>query len=421
MTVAQKGIDTEAPWNRVWRIAWNPPLRNYVSARFLDMVAIWMLRLTNSLVVWQLTHSPTMIGVALACQLGPAIIIEPAGGVLADRYDRRRVMAVTQTISALLTILIGFLIWNDLMRIDVMLLLLLLSGSVIAVSQASSRTIVTALVNNYELPTAVSLYSVAFNLAAFTGPPLAGLLIALYGPAYAYFAAAALMLAFVTILVLRVPPIRPGGGTDQTPFIELLGNGFRHVTGDALLLALFALHISTAMLSRPFLEFVPGLVDELFSGGVTEIAIVTAAIGAGSTIGGLWLASRDPGSLVKVALVSTPIIAAAMFLFFWIPSFWMAPPVAFLIGIGMIARGAAIQSLVQLEAGRAFRGRVAALYGVSLDFGAIMGTFLIGIMAEFMGFRIAGTLAVILAFIVWLLLRQPLIDRAKDKDLFAEH
>ncbi len=421
MSTPEKELLSEQRWHRVRRVAFSPPLRDYICARALDMTAIWMCRLINSLVVWQMTKSPTMIGVALACQLGPAILIEPAGGVLADRYDRRKVMALTQAIAAAITALIGGLAAAGLLSIKGLLTLLLCYGSVIAVSQASSRTIVTALVTNYELPTAVSLYSVAYNSAAFIGPAFAGVLIAAYGAPIAYFAAAAMMLAFVVMLILRVPPIRPTAAAQQTPFFRLLANGFRHVTGDALLLALFALHISTAMLSRPFLEFVPGLVDDLFNGGATEVAIVTSAVGAGSTVGGLWLASRDPRSLVKVALVATPVLGAAMLLFFWSPTFWLAPIIAFVVGIGMVARGAAIQSLVQLEAGRAFRGRVAALYGVSLDFGAIAGTFMIAFFTELLGFRVAGTIAVLLVIIVWLRLRQPLIDRAKNKDLFAEH
>lgn len=399
---------SERAWQRVARIAGTPPLRDYIVARLLDVIGKWMFRLTNSWVVWQLTQSPAMVATAVFCLLAPGLLLEPIGGLIADRFDRRRTMALTSIASGLLNAVIAVMAFSGILRIDVLLVLLLSYGTINAISHASGKTIVTAFVPKHELPTAVSLNAVTFHTAQFIGPALAGIVIATLGTAAAYLICALLTFTFVAGLA-RIPPLPPIPETAPQGVVAALRAGLFHVLYDPLLRLLFVLHIAFATLGRPFIEFIPAFVDQVFAGGAGSVAVVTSAVGIGSLMGGLWLAGRDNSrGLLPVALGAMPALALAMLLFTWSPSFWFMVLMALAAGIGMNARASSIQSMLQLEAAPDFRGRVVALYSVLMDLGAISGAFFIGVLAELAGLQIAISISVLLALAAWWLVRAPL-------------
>ena len=423
MTVFDWEWDKDAPeraWQRVVRIGGTPPLRDYIIARLLDVIGKWMFRLTNSWVVWELTQSPAMVATAVLCQLAPGILFEPIGGVIADRYDRRLIMMLSSIATVALNVVIAIVAFAGMLRIDALLVVLLAYGAINAISHASGKTIVTAFVPKHELTTAVALNAVTFHTAQFIGPALAGISIALFGSSVSYVFCALLTSCFVVGLQ-RIPKLPPVPGAAHHGVAAAMNATLYHVLADPLLKLLFVLHIAFATLSRPFIEFIPAFVDHVFSGGATNVAIVTSAVGIGSLMGGLWLAGRDNSrGLLPVALGAMPALGLAMLLFTWSPSLWLAVAMALLAGIGMNARGSSIQSMLQLEAGVDFRGRVVALYSVLMDLGAISGALFIGLLGELIGLRGAITVSVLLALVVWWYIRIPLQQAAAGRVSFPE-
>ena len=399
----------ERSWQRVLRIAGTRPLRDYIMGRLLEMVGKWMFRFTNGWVVWTLTESPAMVGFALFCLLAPAMVIEPIGGVLADRYDKKRVLGITNLGAGLFAAIIAWLAFADMLRIEVLLVLLLAHGAIGAFSHASSKTIVAAFVPRQELPTAVALNSIIHNAAGFVGPAIAGNVIWLFGAPAAYALCAGMILTFLFFL-RRVPPLPPEqGDVQRIGFVEAIRAGLAYVLQVRLLCLLFVLHVSAATLARPFIEFIPAMVTKLFAGGPGQVALVTSAMGIGSMAGGLWLAGRDHAKgLLPVALGAMPILAMAMVAFVWSPVYWLCVVLAFVAGFGMISRNGATQTMLQLEAGPGYRGRVVALYSVTMEFGAIIGGLFTGLIAEVIGLKLAMSLAVALALMVWAYVRDPL-------------
>lgn len=403
----------EAGWRRVTRIALTPPLRDYIFARVLEMTSKWMFRVTTPLVVWQLTHDARMLAVALACLLLPGLVMELVGGIFADRYDRQKIMTVSCLGSLATNVVIAIFALMGALTLPWLLGLTIVYGAVNALAQAASKTIVTAYVRREDLATAVSLNTVVFNVAGFIGPAIAAGLMYSLGPAGAYLSCAALTGVFV-LLLARIPAPRQETSSHHASFLSALRDGFAHILAVRLLSYIFLLHIGSIALARPFVEFVPAIVHNAFGGGVKEAGVMLSAFGLGSIIGGLWLASSGTSRtrLTAIALGAMPVFAGALIGIVLSPALWVAALFSMVAGFGMITRGGAIQSVIQLESHPAYRGRVIALHGVSFEIGCIAGAMFIGQFATWMGLSAALGICVGLLLVLWLVVRKPLQQAA---------
>lgn len=409
--------EPEAGWRRVTRIAMTPPLRDYIFARVLEMTSKWMFRVTTPLVVWQLTHDERMLAVALSCLLLPGLVMELVGGIFADRYDRQKIMTLSCWGSLACNLVIAAFAVMGWLTLPWLLGMTIVYGAVNAVSHAASKTIVTAYVRKEDLATAVSLNTVVFNVAGFVGPALAALLMAWLGAAAAYLACSALSLAFI-LLLRRIPPPKPeaGAGLHHKGFLSALQDGFAHVLAVRLLLFVFLLHIGSIALARPFVEFVPAIVHHAFGGSVKEAGFMLSAFGAGSIVGGLWLAGCEASRarLTTIALGAMPVFAAALVGILLSPTLPVAMLFSVVAGFGMITRGGAIQSIIQLESDPSYRGRVVALHGVTFEIGCITGALFIGQLAKAATLTWALGTCVALLLALWLLVRRPLQAAADE-------
>ncbi|MGE3709971.1 MAG: MFS transporter [Hyphomicrobiaceae bacterium] len=399
----------ESGWRRVTRIALTPPLRNYIAARVLEMTSKWIFRVTTPMVVWQLTHDERMLAASLACLLLPGLVTELVGGIVADSYDRRTIMISSCLGSVVCNLAIAAISLAGALSIELLLGLTVVYGGINSVSNASTKTIITAFVRKEDLATAVSLNTVVFNVAGFIGPAVAAGLIYTMGNAAAYIASAMLSLGFVALLTRIRTPDNDNSGHHGS-FLAALRDGFFHVIAVRLLLLVFVFHIASIGLTRPFLEFVPAIVHHSFAGGPREAGFLFSAFGFGSICGGLWLASSQTRTtrLAAIALGAMPIFAGALLGLALSPSLPLAVVFAFAAGFGMITRGGAIQSMMQLESHPAYRGRVMALHGVMFEIGAMAGALFIGEMARAVNLTVALSACVGMLLLLWVSIRKPL-------------
>lgn len=405
----------EPAWRRVLRVVSTPPLSDFMIARLLEMLARWMLRLTNSWVVWDLTHSYEMVGLAVIFLLVPGMVSEPIGGVLADRHDRRLLLGLSNLACGVTALVMGLLAATGTMTVLILFALIVVQGGALAFGQSPAKTLVVALVPKHEIATAVSLNAVVFNVAGFVGPAIAGLLIWGTGAAGAYFAACGMCVVYFALL-MRVPPVPAEATHGHSGILTQLQAGFAYVISAPLIGYLFLLHMISAGMARPFMEFVPGTVQQLFEGGPREASLVISAVGVGSILGGLWLAGRGTRvGLMDVALGAMPAFAATVIAFAWCGSYVLGIAIAFLFGIGIMVRATATQSLLQLETNPGYRGRVMALHGVTLDVGALTGALIMGAIAQRFGVQIALTVGALLSVAIWLWLKGRL------REAYARH
>ena len=218
------------------------------------------------------------------------------------------------------------------------------------------------------------------------------------------------------VLLLRIAPPPREADVQHLGFVTALRDGLVHVVTQRLLLWLFVMHVGSIALSRPFIEFVPAIVHHALGGGIRETGYLLSSFGAGSIVGGLWLAGCDANRrhLAAVALGAMPAFAAALLGVALSTSLPLTLLFTFAAGFGMITRGGAIQSLLQLESHPSYRGRVMALHGVSFEAGCIVGALSIGQVAKAASLPAALSLCVVLLLALWLAIKGPLAAAAGD-------
>jgi MFS family permease len=395
-------------FDRLARVALRPPLGPYLAGRFLAMTGAWVFRVAVGWTVWDLTRSTAMVGLATLAMLGPEMLLAPFSGALADRHDRRRLLVVTHAMTGSLKVLIAGIGWLGGLSIWPLLGLVALVATASGVSQASAKAIVGSMVEEADLATAISLNSVLFNLAGFIGPVIAGAILGLSGPGAAF--ALSGLLSFAFLLAMRLVPAIPNPARREARFLDDLRAGAIYVWRDRFIGPLCLLHIASATLARPFMEFIPAMAQLFHQGGATLVGLLTSAVGFGAICGGLWLAQRNNSNgVMRVVLMAYSALAGLLLAFVWLRSLPVAMGVAALIGFSMIVRAAGMQTLLQSAADAAFRGRVMAVYMMILNGGSILGAVLIGFLAERIGLAWAFTLSVSLAMAVLLRLRAPLL------------
>jgi MFS family permease len=400
-------------WRRLMRLLIRSPLGAYLIGRMSASMSAWMFRTTVGWVVWSTTKSPAMLGISVFLLLVPQMLLAPLSGVLADERDKRQLMGRTQLVSGMLKFITAVLALLGHLSIPIIFVLIVAVGSAGALSQAAAKTAVGTMVRRRDLPMAISLNSMIFNVSGTLGPALAGLVIAQFNSGVSFIVAA--FMSWLFVVLLRFAPPMPATARAGR-FWGQFKSGLVYVRQEPVLKWLLVLHMASATLARPFLEFVPALVTTLFAGGAQKAALVVSAVGAGSVLGGLWMAQRDSGynrstvvqRLMVLVLGAMVVLSACLIAFVWLPWYSLAVALAFVAGFGMVTRATGIQTLVQTLSADEMRGRTVAIYSMILNGGAIGGSLFIGFVAEITGLRWSLTLSVCLALCVWLLVRRPL-------------
>jgi MFS family permease len=361
--------------------------RLYLAGMGISAMGTWMNFTASSWLVLQLTGSGTVLGVNSALMFGPVLFLGPFGGVLADRFDKRRILLVTQFAYALVALTLSALVFTDVITIWMVYTLSVISGCITAIDNPSRQSFYVEMVGEDVLTNAVSLNSAVFTGSRIVGPAFAGILIATVGMAVCFLIDG---LSYFAVLAALFA-MRPGELHEQ-----------RRTTRDrGHLMAGLRYAWETPELRRPLLVMavvftlvfqwqvlVPLLAERTFDSGPREFGIMSAAAGVGSFVAALWTANRNRtpsmrrlswyavGSGVSMALVAVA-------------------PTLFLATVAMIPMGFSAMSfmingntMMQLTSRPEARGRVMALYGVIFLGSTPIGAPIIGWIGEHLGPRI---------------------------------
>jgi MFS family permease len=350
------------------------------------MCGTWMQTVGQAWLVLKLTGSGTALGLVIALQFLPVLILGPFGGVLVDRLPKRRVLFITQLASALPALILGVLVSTNTVQLWQVYVLAACLGLVATVDNPIRQTFVLEMVGPENLSNAVTLNSVMLNAARIIGPAIAGLLIATVGLAACFYINAASYLAVLVALGLMkvgeltvVPPTRRAKGQ--------LREGFHYVWSTPVLRDSLTMMAIVGTLSYEFQVLLPLLAKYTFNGTAATYSALTAAMGAGAVVGGLITASRHrhgPMALVKATLALGAVILVAA----------AAPTLVFELA-ALVAVGAASitflslgTTVLQLGAAPEMRGRVMGLWAVAFIGSTPVGGPIIGWIGQHAGPRI---------------------------------
>ena len=346
---------------------------------FTSTIGTWMQKVAQSWLVLTITGSSSAFFLGLDSFLGelPILLLTLIGGVVADRYDRRRLLLTSQYVQMSTAFALAALVYFDVVRIWHVLLLSALTGTAQAVGGPAHQSLMPLLIDKKDLPNAVALNSIQFNMARVIGPLLAGAALTAFGMVACFGLNGLSFLAVIAALFsLRVRHIPVPSG--QRMRDELKG-GLRYVRGEQALVNLTVIGFATTFLGLPLLTFLPLFAQNVFKGGVGQYTHLMASAGAGAVVGALIAAWLGKFPHMGRALLVIQFAFGAMIVAFAASQvLWVSEVVLFFAGSLMVMTTAMTMSLVQLSAPNEMRGRVMSIYMVAFRGGMPLGSLASG-------------------------------------------
>jgi MFS family permease len=392
-----------------------PNYRRYFFGQSISLIGTWMQMIAQSWLVLQLTGSAVDLGVVSAIQTLPVLVLGPYGGVVADRVDRRRVMVVLQSLMGVQALVLGVLTVTHVIRLWEVGVLAGLLGLNNAFENPARQSFMLEMVGPEDLRNAVSLNSTLVNAARTIGPAVAGLLIASVGTGVCFLVNAASFVAVVSSL-LRIDTTQLHVSERATRAKGQLREGLRYVRHTPELAIPLVMMGLAGMLTYEFAVSLPVLDHRVLHGGSAGYGFMTAAMGIGAVVGGLFTAARGRTGLRPLVVASTAfgaliLVAAAA------PTMAVELPVLALVGAASVSFMAIGNSTLQLGAAPRMRGRVMALWFVAFQGSTPIGGPAIGWIIAAAGARVGLGVGGVTCLAVALLgvlasrrLRRPTVD-----------
>jgi MFS family permease len=357
----------------------------FFSGQIISLIGTWMQSVAESWLVFRLTKSSVLLGTVVFCSLIPSFVLAPFGGLLADRFSRRRILIITQTLSMILAFILAALTISGVIRVWHVLTLATLLGIVNAFDVPARQSFVVEMVGREDLANAIALNSSMFNGARVVGPAVAGIVVATVGEGWCFFLNAVSYTAVITTLVLmRAGEVkRPATGVTA---LQRLAEGFRFVRHTAPIRALLLLIGAISLVGMPYATLMPVFADSILHGGAKGLGILMAASGTGALLGSLALATRDGvRGLGRWVAVSAMSFGVALVAFSFSRSFWLSAAILILVGGAMMVQMASSNTLIQVMVPDELRGRVMAIYSMMFMGMAPFGALFAGALAERIG------------------------------------
>jgi MFS family permease len=364
--------------------------RLYFWGQSFSLIGTWMQSVAQGWLVLKLTGSGFALGLVTALQFLPVLLFGSWGGLVADRLDKRRVLLVTQSLAAVLALVLGLLTLFEVVRLWMVYGLALALGMVTMIDMPTRQSFIFEMVGPEDVTNAVSLNAVIVNGSRVIGPAVAGVLIAVLGTAICFLINAATYPA----VILGLAMMRTGELRRQAPVPRSKGQvreGFRYVLDRSELRTPLLLMAVAGTLAYNFGVLLPLMTRFVFHAGAGTYGGLFSLMGAGAVIGGLVIAGRRAS--MRVLVYSVLAFGAAVVAASAAPT--LAVEMVVMLPLGAASTGfiSSSSALLQLGSAPEMRGRVMALFTVLFVGSAPIGGPLVGWLAEALGARASMAIA----------------------------
>ena len=358
----------------------------YFIGRSVSQFGTWMQRIAVQWVVYTITHSPLWLGITIFVELFPSFLFSVAGGVAADRYDRYKVIRITQIASMVQAVLLAVLVITGHMQVWAILALSALLGIINAFDVPARQALVNDVVQDpAHLPNALSLTTAMACVAQLLGPALSGFVLNAYGAAVCFLLnAASFGGVIVSLSLMKLPPPKKRQ-SEKRGFADF-AEGFRYLKMEPQIGWIILMLALTSLFVLPYNTVLPVFAKVIFRGNASTFGYINSAIGVGAVLGTIYLAGRKPGThLRRILLISTLVLGAGLISFALVKNLPLALFFAALTGFGSMAQFTICNVVVQSESAPEMRGRVIGILLMAI-FGMMpLGSLLIGAVSQKIG------------------------------------
>lgn len=367
---------------QVLRSLRNRNYRLFFGGQGISLVGTWMQQIALGWLVYRLTDSAFLLGlVSFAGQI-PTFILASLAGVLADRYNRHKILIITQTLAMLQASILAVLTLTHTIQIWHIIFLSVFAGLVNAFDLPTRQSFVIELVDDKsDLSNAIALNSSMFNTARLVGPTIAGILISILGEGLCFLLNAISFIAVIIALMMMhiVPKIET---IKKEKVLKGLKEGLRYAYNFKPIKVLLLFLGLVSLTGAPYTVLMPIFAKDILKGNANTLGFLFGSVGVGALVGGIYLASRESVlGLGRWIAISSIIFALGLILFSVSQNYILSIILMLFTGFGMMVQMASTQTLLQTLVDDDKRGRIMSLYVM-----AFMGTAPIGSL-------IAGTLA----------------------------
>jgi MFS family permease len=373
--------------------------RLFISGQAISLIGTWMQNVAQAWLVYRLTHSELLLGTVWFCTQIPVFALGSIGGLASDRYSRWKIVILTQTLSLLQALGLALLTLSGRVQVWQVMAFAVMLGCINAFDMPARQSLIIHLTSKDDLLNAISLNSALFNSARVVGPAIAGLVVAAVGEGVCFLLNAISFVAVIACLVSMrmVPFVRTGNDSPWSHLVDGFRFAYRHVEVRAILWMM----ASTTIAGMPAVVLMPFFADDIFHKGSRGLGFLMGAMGVGAVIGTLVLAGRTKVSGLARVMATSAASSGLCFLIFagsrW---FYFSLLIMPLIGFSTMRQMASANTLIQSLIPDEYRGRIMALYAMTVVGLGPCGSLAAGALAHHYAARVsvaAGGLLYVLA------------------------
>lgn len=355
--------------------------RLYFTGQLISFSGSWLHGVAHGWLVYSLTHSSLWLGVVSALSTLPVFFLSLFGGFLVDRFDRKKLLFITQSSSLALAFLLGILTLNNMLNLPILLVITFLSGIANALDNPASSAFVTDLVDKKDLPSAIGLNSAMFNTGRALGPAIAGYLTAFVGLGNIFIINAMSFLAIlISLYFIRIERDYAARINNPLPAIK---EGIKYCIGHPVINLLLVTAGVGSIFSFSLGTIMPVLSEQVFLNGSKGLGYLLSATGLGALSASLLISSKI--KLPNLIALGNIIFIASTLAFSFTENLRTALPLLFLSGFGLTAQFSTIYSTIQNVVKEEYRGRVSGVYLLMFIGLSPVGNLILGYLASALG------------------------------------
>lgn len=396
--------------HNIFRALHHRNYRIFLAGHGISRIGTWMERTAVSWVIYEMTNSTFMLGLTVFAAQFPSFLFSLYGGVVSDRYNRLKIVLVTQILSLIQAAILTVLVFRGDAQVWQILTLVTLLGSINAFDIPARQSLVHQLVERPEdVPNAVALNSSIVNLARLLGPALSGLVLSKFGAGVCFSINTASYLAvIVSLLFLRVKT-QPIDHSKRNNYQELL-DGFHYLKNDRRLGIVMLYMAIVSLLILPYDTMLPDFAKEVFKGDAQTYGYIASCIGIGALIGAITLASlSNTEKYRRILQFNMMLLGFSLIAFSQIDNLLVAYAIAMVAGFSALTQSTICLTVIQTQSAPEMRGRMISLYAMAM-FGMLpLGGLMVGTVSHQLGSQatmlIQGFLALVIAFLSYRLIK----------------